>query len=282
MGGDRHGEPGKLPSLIHQVLSVLKLISWAASAGVGAVRRGTPSVDPLQARWYTGGLLFRVAVRTAVLRLFCSVFGDRSEMKNWLVFAATLLLAGGVSQAIAAGDAAAGKAKSATCAGCHGADGNSANPEWPKLAGQHADYLDKQLQDFKAGKERNNAMMAPMVATLSEQDMADLAAYYSAQTIQMGAADKALVELGEKIYRGGNPSSGVAACIGCHGPTGTGNPAANFPSISGQHAKYVENQLYAFKKGERANDAGKMMRNTAAKMTDEEIKAVASYVQGLH
>ncbi len=203
-------------------------------------------------------------------------------MKNWLVFAATLSLAGAASQAIAAGDAAVGKAKSATCAGCHGVDGNSANPEWPKLAGQYANYLEKQLREFKEGKVRSNAMMAPMVASLSEQDMADLAAYYSAQTLQLGAADESLVELGEKIYRGGNPASGVAACIGCHGPKGAGNPAANFPSLSGQHAKYAENQLYAFKKGERANDAGKMMRNTAAKMTDEEIKAVASYLQGLH
>lgn len=203
-------------------------------------------------------------------------------MKNWLVFAATLSLASGISQATAAGDAAVGKAKSATCAGCHGVDGNSANPEWPKLAGQHPNYLDKQLQDFKAGEARNNAMMAPMVASLSEQDMADLSAYFSAQSAQMGAADETLVELGEKIYRGGNPASGVASCIGCHGPRGNGNPAANFPSISGQHARYVELQLNAFKKGERANDAGKMMRNTAAKMTEAEIKAVSSYVQGLH
>jgi cytochrome c553 len=203
-------------------------------------------------------------------------------MKNWLVFAATISLAGGVAQAVAAGDIAAGKAKSATCAGCHGVDGNSANPEWPKLAGQHADYLEKQLHDFKAGAERSNAMMAPMVASLSEQDMADLAAYYSAQTLQVGAADESLVERGEKIYRGGNPVTGVAACIACHGPAGAGNPAANFPALSGQHAKYVENQLYAFKKGDRSNDAGKMMRNTAAKMTAEEIEAVSSYVQGLH
>lgn len=187
-----------------------------------------------------------------------------------------------MSQAVVAGDAAVGKAKSATCAGCHGVDGNSPNPEWPKLAGQHPAYLDKQLQDFKAGEQRNNAMMAPMVASLSEQDMADLAAYFAAQEIQMGAADEALVELGEKIYRGGNPVTGVAACSGCHGPRGNGNPAANFPSISGQYAKYVEMQLHAFKKGERSNDAGKMMRNTAAKMSAEEIKAVASYVQGLH
>ena len=120
-------------------------------------------------------------------------------MNKWVVFAAVMSLAGGMSTASAAGDAAAGKAKSATCAGCHGVDGNSANPEWPKLSGQHASYLEKQLHDFKAGTERNNAMMAPMVAPLSEQDMADLGAYFAAQTAQMGAADKALVELGEKI-----------------------------------------------------------------------------------
>lgn len=160
-------------------------------------------------------------------------------------------------------------------------DGNSANPEWPKLAGQHANYIEKQLKEFKAG-DRSNAMMAPMAAPLSEQDVADLAAYFSSQTTSKGDADPALVELGEKIYRGGNPASGVAACIGCHGPTGAGNPAANFPSLSGQHARYVEIQLNAFRKGERANDAGKMMRSVAGRMTDQEIKAVASYVQGLH
>ena len=203
-------------------------------------------------------------------------------MNKWVVFAAVMSLAGGMSTASAAGDAAAGKAKSATCAGCHGMDGNSVNPEWPTLAGQHANYLEKQLHDFKAGTERNNAMMAPMVAPLSEQDMADLGAYFAAQTAQMGAADKALVELGEKIYRGGNPASGVAACIGCHGPKGAGNPAANFPSLSGQHAKYVENQLKLFAAGERKNDAGKMMRSVAGRMTPKEMAAVASYVQGLH
>lgn len=203
-------------------------------------------------------------------------------MKNWLVLALSVALAGGVSQSLAEGNAAAGKEKSATCAGCHGPDGNSANPEWPKLAGQHPKYLEKQLNDFKAGSERSNAMMAPMVAPLSEQDMADLAAYFAEQTAQVGAADEALVALGQRIYRGGNIKTGVAACSGCHGPAGAGNPAANFPALSGQHAKYVENQLYAFKKGERSNDANKMMRSTAGKMSDEEIKAVSSYIQGLH
>jgi cytochrome c553 len=202
-------------------------------------------------------------------------------MKKFLVFAAVFSLVSGMSQATAAGDATAGKAASATCAGCHGPDGNSVNPEWPKLAGQGVPYLVKQLHNFKDG-ERKNATMAPMAMGLSDQDMENLAAYFSDQTMSQGAADKSLVELGEKIYRGGNAASGVAACIGCHGPTGAGNPAAKFPRLAGQHAKYVENQLHAFKSGERNNDAGKMMRNIAGKMTDKEIQAVASYVQGLH
>ena len=202
-------------------------------------------------------------------------------MNKWLVFTAIISLISTISPAWAGGDATAGKAKSATCAGCHGMDGNSANPEWPKLAGQGDRYLDKQLQDFKGGA-RNNATMAPMVAALNEQDMADLSAFFSSQTVQPGSADEKLVELGQKIYRGGNAASGVSACTGCHGPSGAGNPAAGFPSLSGQHARYVEIQLNAFKSGERSNDAGKMMRTIASKMTEQEIKAVASYVQGLH
>lgn len=202
-------------------------------------------------------------------------------MNKWLVFAAVFTLVSSASPAFAAGDAAAGKAASATCAGCHGADGNSANPEWPKLAGQGAPYLAKQLHDFKGGT-RKNATMAPMAMALSEQDMDNLAAYFAGQTVAQGAANEKLVELGQKIYRGGNPASGVSACIGCHGPSGAGNPAAKFPALGGQHTKYVENQLHAFAAGERDNDAGKMMRNIAGKMTEKEIRAVASYVQGLH
>lgn len=202
-------------------------------------------------------------------------------MNKWLVFAAVILFSSAASAAFAAGDGAAGKTKSAPCAGCHGMDGNSANPEWPKLAGQHPGYIEKQLKEFKSG-DRSNAMMAPMAAPLGEQDIADLAAYYADQPKQMGAADEALVQLGEKIYRGGNPATGVAACIGCHSPTGAGNPAAKFPALGGQHAAYVVNQLKAFQAGERSNDAGKMMRNVAARMTSKEMEAVASYIQGLH
>ena len=178
------------------------------------------------------------------------------------------------------GNAEAGKTKSATCAACHGADGNSVNPEWPKLAGQHPSYLLKQLMNFK-NDERVNPSMSPMAKPLSDQDMADLAAYYASQVIKVGEADQSKVTLGEQIYKGGNNATGVAACAACHGPTGAGNPAANFPAINGQHAAYTKLQLNAFRKGERANDAGKMMRNIAAGMTDAEIEAVAEYIAGL-
>lgn len=183
------------------------------------------------------------------------------------------------------GDPAAGKTKSATCAACHGMDGNSTNPEWPKLAGQSESYLFKQLVNFKAGKDaddgRFNASMAPMVAGLSEQDMADLAAYYASQEGKAGSADQTQVELGRQIYKGGNNANGVAACSACHGPNGAGNPAANFPSLAGQHAKYTEMQLQAFSNGTRANDAGQMMRNIANKMSDAEMAAVSEYIAGL-
>jgi cytochrome c553 len=185
------------------------------------------------------------------------------------------------SVAVAGGDAAAGKAKSAMCAGCHMADGNSVNGMWPKLAGQHESYIIKQLQDFKAG-DRVDPTMQPMAAGLSEDDMANLAAFYSSQTLKGGEADPALVEKGKQIFMSGNAASGVAACSACHAPNGVGNPAANFPSLQGQHADYTVKQLKDFRAGNRANDAGKMMQGVAAKMTDDEIAAVASYIQGLN
>jgi cytochrome c553 len=201
-------------------------------------------------------------------------------MKNLFAIAVTLALFGFTATVLAAGDVAAGKQKSTSCATCHNADGNSTNGEWPKLAGQYPVYLVKQLNNFKAG-ERVNAIMNGMAAPLSEQDMEDLAAYYVAQTITPGEANPDLVELGKSIYRGGNLNSGVSACIGCHGPTGDGNPAAGFPSLAAQHAQYIETQLKVFRSMQRANDPGQMMRNIAGKMTDQEIQAVASYIQGL-
>jgi cytochrome c553 len=181
----------------------------------------------------------------------------------------------------AAGDAAAGQTKAATCAACHNADGNSVNPDWPKLAGQSPGYISKQLNDFKSGA-RQNATMAPMAAPLSEADIADLAAYFSAQKQQPGAASADLVAQGEAIYRAGDAETGVAACTACHGPTGAGNPAAKFPRVSGQHGKYLVGQLQAFKAGTRANDPNTMMRSIASRMTDAQMAAVADYMSGLH
>lgn len=200
-------------------------------------------------------------------------------MKKWLIAVfVTMGVATGVAQA--AGDAAAGQAKAAVCIACHGPDGNSPNPLWPKLAGQHPSYIEKQLAEFKAGV-RKNELMAPMALMLSEQDMANVAAFFSAQQQTPGVAAADQVELGEKIYRGGNSVTGVAACMACHGPSGIGNPAAKFPRISGQHATYLEKALKDFRSGARANDLNKMMQGVASKMTDQEIAAVAQYVQGL-
>ena len=200
-------------------------------------------------------------------------------MKNWLMMlsVATALISGGAN---AAGDAAAGQAKSALCMACHGADGNSVNPIWPKIAGQHEGYIIKQLQEFKSGV-RVDATMLPMVAALTDEDMANLAAFFNSQATAPGEADAAMVELGKKIFNSGNAESGVAACSACHAPNGSGNPAANFPQLAGQHAPYTEKQLMAFRDGTRANDSGKMMQDVAAQMTDAEIKAVSQYIQGL-
>ena len=203
-------------------------------------------------------------------------------MKNWLVLTSTLLLSIAMGQVQAAGDPVAGKAKAGQCAACHGPDGNSANPEWPKLAGQHADYLVKQLQFFKDG-ERENTTMKPMASVLDAQGREDVAAFYASQKVNTGMADPELVELGEKIYRSGNAESGIAPCMGCHGPAGAGNPAALYPALRGQHARYVEIQLHGFAEGKRVNEnAKKMMQLLSSRMTNREIRAVASYIQGLH
>ena len=180
-----------------------------------------------------------------------------------------------------AGDAALGKSKSAVCAACHMADGNSVNPLWPKLAGQHEGYLVKQLKEFKS-MVRKDPIMLGQVAALTDEDMDNLAAYFSSQTLKGGEADPALVEAGKLIYTTGNAEKGLAACASCHAPNGAGNPAANFPAIAGQHTVYAEKQLKAFRDGSRANDVNTMMQDVADKMSDAEIKAVASYVQGLH
>ncbi len=199
--------------------------------------------------------------------------------KTWLTAAGVCYLLVGVGGVHAAGDVAAGKAKSATCAACHGADGNSVNPEWPNLAGQVPEYLVKQLQDYKSGA-RQNAVMAGMAAPLSQQDMDNLAAYYASQTLKVNPpADMDKAQAGQPLYRGGNAKTQVSACMSCHGPSGKGIPP-RFPRVSGQQAVYSENQLLAFKAGRRNND-GEVMTRIAFRMSESEIKAVAHYMSGL-
>lgn len=182
----------------------------------------------------------------------------------------------------AAGDAEAGKTKAQVCFSCHGVNGDSTNPAWPKLAGQHASYIAKQLADFKAGTERNDPLMMGQVMALSPQGMEDLGAFFAKQKPSQGSAEEDKVALGKQLYMGGKASVGLAACMSCHGPSGAGNPAAKYPMVSGQHAAYSVKALKDFRNGARKNDPNKMMQNIAERMTDWEIEAVASYMQGLH
>ncbi|HZF22856.1 MAG TPA: c-type cytochrome [Burkholderiales bacterium] len=201
---------------------------------------------------------------------------------NRLIAAAVVALIS-VTSAVAADYGDPAKAQSIAnqiCAACHGADGNSPLPMNPSLAGQHPEYLFKQLNEFKSGN-RNNAVMMGMVAGLSAEDMRNLSAYYAAQKLREAAAkDKDLVAHGRKLFRGGNLATGVAACAGCHSPNGAGIPS-QYPRLAGQHPEYVVAQLKAFRAGERANDTNNMMRAVAARLTDKEIAAVAEYLSGL-
>jgi cytochrome c553 len=171
------------------------------------------------------------------------------------------------------------------CAACHAADGNSVAPANPKLAAQIPEYLHKQLVNFKPQggmkAERENAVMGGMVASLSDADVRNLAAYYAGQKLKPAAArSKELAAAGQKLYRGGNAAAGIPACSGCHGPDGSGIPS-QYPRIAGQYAEYIEAQLRLFKSGERANDPNSMMRGVAERMSEKDIKAVADYVAGL-
>lgn len=189
--------------------------------------------------------------------------------------------------AFAAGDANAGRSKAQACAACHGADGNASIPNYPKLAGQHAGYLVKQLQAFKASK-RKDPIMAGQVANLNQQDMEDIAAYFAGQKKSLGtASDQKKREFGERIYRGGIETKAIAACMGCHSPNGAGNPPANFPALGSQNAAYVVKSLKDFRAATtRAFDpkdaSGKIMRDIAKRMSDAEMEAVAHYISGLH
>ncbi|TDG15818.1 cytochrome c4 [Seongchinamella unica] len=206
-------------------------------------------------------------------------------MKNVVILASLLL---GLSQATAAqtGDAANGKELSVTCSACHGADGNSAAPTFPKLAGLGEKYLLKQMIDIRDGA-RPVPTMVGQVDNMSDQQLADLAAFYASQARSGGQADPDLVALGEKVYRSGVAERKVAACTACHSPNGKGNAPAGFPALAGQHADYIAAQLKAYRKGYedesgRTNDGDTMiMRTTAFGLSDKEIEAVASYASGL-
>jgi cytochrome c553 len=183
--------------------------------------------------------------------------------------------------ATSAGNADAGKSKAGLCAGCHGVDGNGgADPTWPKLAGQTPEYIVTQLQRFKSGA-RENPIMKGMASALSDEDMQDIAAYYSAQSLKHGAAkDKTLALRGQRIYRGGILDTGVPACMSCHGPSGHGIPP-HYPRLGSQSAAYVEKQLSDFKAGRRAS-TDPAMPKIASRLTDPDIKAISEYLSGLH
>ncbi|MBX8483392.1 cytochrome c [Pseudomonas cichorii] len=194
----------------------------------------------------------------------------------------TLGICGATQAADVTGDAAAGQAKAAVCGACHGPDGNSLAPNFPKLAGQGQRYLLKQLHEIKDGK-RPVLEMTGLLTPFNDQDLADISAYYASQKGSIGAADASLVARGEALFRGGKLDQGMPACTGCHSPDGTGNAPAGYPHLGGQHADYIKKQLTAFREGDRVNDGDTMvMRSIAAKLSNKDIEALAQYIQGLH
>jgi len=199
-------------------------------------------------------------------------------MKLWRLVAA---LAGiGMAASALADGAEDGATKAAVCSACHGPNGNSANPEWPNLAGQGERYMVQQLKFFKEGK-RNNPVMAPMAATLSDKDIADLAAYYAAQKPTGLEADPSYWEAGQKLYRGGDSARNLPACIACHGPVGRGISPSGYPALRGQHSVYTQKQLNDYVAGARPGANAEIMHSIAGRMTADEIRNVSSYIQGL-
>lgn len=185
-------------------------------------------------------------------------------------------------------DLEAGKATSQMCVACHGVDGNAATPINPKLAGQHASYLAKQLHDFKlnmtsGGKQgRVDPVMSAMAMPLSEQDMANVAAYFASLPISTTAVSQQVADKGHALYNAGDAQRGITACVACHGPTGNGTELSGFPKISGQNAAYTKLQLEKFRQGQRSNDLNSMMRDIAKQLSDDDIDVLAEYLSGLH
>ena len=195
-----------------------------------------------------------------------------------LVAVSSLTMAGSAL----AGDAVAGKAKSAACGGCHGFDGNSLIATYPKLAGQNEAYITKQVKDFKADSSRKNELMKGMVAALSDEEAADIGAYFQAQSVNAAATfDESKIAAGREIYKGGNLQTGIPACQACHGPKGSGTAGIGYPQLGGQYVDYTLAQLKAFKNGSRTNDDKELMRSIVAKMSVEDMVAVANYIASL-
>lgn len=197
-------------------------------------------------------------------------------------FAVLSVLLGLASVSFAAGDVTKGQTAAAACAACHGADGNTTTlAEYPKLAGQGANYLAKQLHDFKSGV-RKDPVMAAQAASLTDESILDIAAFYASLDVQYSAVPAKYIEQGEQLYRAGDASTGIPACAACHGPQGNGLESAGFAALGGQNPQYTIKQLKAFRDGTRDNDANRMMRDIAAKLSDEQIEALAYYLVGLH
>ncbi len=202
-------------------------------------------------------------------------------MNKLLVSLVLSLGVAGLAHAQVQGDAEAGQGKVATCGACHGADGNSAMPNFPKIAGQGERYLVKQLLDIRDGR-RVVPEMTGLLNDSSDQDIADMAAHYAGQTQTGGVADPELSERGAAIFRGGNLETGLPACTGCHSPTGKGNEPAAYPRLAGQHAAYTAKQLTDFREGDRTNDGDAMIMQTiASRLSNRDIEAVSNYIQGL-
>jgi len=201
-------------------------------------------------------------------------------MKRLWILAATISFTIVSGTAVPAGNAETGATKAVVCQACHGGNGNSTNPEWPSLAGLGADYIADQLQNFKSGK-RNNPVMMPNTATLSADDMANLGAYFDSLVNTGLEADPSYWQVGEKLYRGGDSTRAIPACMACHGPTGRGNEPAKFPALRGQQSVYVVKQLNDYASGARATGPNGIMETIAKRLSAEDIRNLASYVQGM-
>jgi cytochrome c553 len=206
--------------------------------------------------------------------------GYQAIMKCLWFFAATISGVIISTSALPAGNPEAGATKAAVCAACHGGNGNSTNPEWPSLAGLGGDYIAEQLKNFKEGK-RSNPVMMPMASSLSPDDMADIGAYFNSLTNTGLEADPSFWQAGEKLYRGGDAGRQIPACMACHGPTGRGNEPAKFPALRGQQSAYVVKQLNDYASGTRTTGPNGVMQTVAKRLSPDDIRNLASYIQGI-